>query len=400
MSATAAGVGVAVGGRPARREVLAVAGLALLARAVAVALSDRVVADVLRYRKVATHVLDVSWNPYLAPHLYPYPPVWVWMEAGAEWLARHAGVPFAMAVKAPVVLADVALAVLLVRWGHERGGRARWAGWLYAAHPVALLVTGFHGQFDPVALLALAAALRWLDRGRLDRSALALAAAIAVKSFPVLVLPFALLFVPGGPTRRRYAVLATGPVAVLLAPYAASDASALTRELLGYGGVADFGWIGAHRSLRWAATGRLARGEAEHWAVLVTLSKPLFLAAAAALWVAVGRGWLRWSAAACALAVLLAFQALYGALSAQYLLWPVPLALALGERLVPVHAVLAAVALVGFYVLLAPGVLTPAEAPLLAPALARLLWTAGTAGLWLLTVAWLGDLVRRGRRTP
>ena len=93
--------------------------------------------------------------------------------------------------------------------------------WAYALHPVAILVVGFHGQFDSVALLALVCALRWLDRGLRDRSALALAAGIALKSFPVLVLPFALLFVPGGGRARfRYALLATVPVALLLLPFA------------------------------------------------------------------------------------------------------------------------------------------------------------------------------------
>ena len=27
------------------------------------------------------------------------------------------------------------------------------AAWIYAAHPVAVLVTGFHGQFDAIVLL-------------------------------------------------------------------------------------------------------------------------------------------------------------------------------------------------------------------------------------------------------
>ena len=110
-------------------------------------------ADVLRYRSVAAHVLDVSWNPYLAPRLYPYPPVWVWVEAGCEWLARHSGLSFAVLVKLPVLAAEIAHRRVLARWGAERGGAARWAPWIYALHPVAVLVTGFHGQFDSLALL-------------------------------------------------------------------------------------------------------------------------------------------------------------------------------------------------------------------------------------------------------
>jgi uncharacterized membrane protein len=374
-----------------------VAAVALLVRAIAAVLSDRVVADVLRYRKLAAHVLDVSWNPYLAARLYPYPPVWVWVEVAAEWLARHAGVPFALAVKAPVVLADAVLAGVLVSWGRERDAAPRWA-WAYALHPVAILIVGFHGQFDGVALLALVCALRWLRGGRLDRSALALAAGIALKSFPVLVLPFALLFVPRETRARvRYALLATLPVAVLLVPFAIADPGALVRELFAYGGVPDFGWIGAWRAGRGVLGGHLARANAAEFEVLVLVSKMVFLGAAAWLWGGVAWGRLRWGIEESALGVLLAFEVLYGALSAQYLLWPVPLAVLLGERFVLPHAAAATVALVGFYVLLAPGVLTPAGLPLLSPAWSEKLWMAGTAALWLIGAAWTADLVRRGR---
>jgi drug/metabolite transporter (DMT)-like permease len=95
--------------------------------------------------------------------------------------------------------------------------------------------------------------------------------------------------------------------------------------------------------------------------------------------------------------VLLAFQVVYGALSAQYLLWPVPLAVLLGERFVLPHAAAATLALAGFYVLLAPGVLTPVETPPFSPAVAERLWMAGTAAVWLVCAVWTVDLLRRGR---
>jgi len=69
----------------------------------------------------------------------------------------------------------------------------------------------------------------------------------------------------------------------------------------------------------------------------------------------------------------------------------------LGERFLFPHAAAATLALVGFYVFLAPGVLTPADVPLLSPAVAERLWLAGTAALWIVTAAWMADVVRRGR---
>ena len=359
---------------------------ALVVRLGAILASDRVVADVLRYRRVAAHVLDVSWNPYLAAHLYPYPPVWVWVEAGCEWLARHTGLSFAVLVKLPVVAAEIAIVALLARWGAERGGAARWAPWIYALHPLAVLVSGFHGQFDSLALLMVLLAVRASERGRHDAAALALAAAIALKSFPVLAVPVLLLRVTGPAARARFVALATLPVAALLVPYLAHDAGAVARELFGYGGVADFGWIGAWRGLRWVTEGTLARGEARFHGPLVAAAKVLFLAAYAAIVARMARR----EAITAVLAVLVAFEAFYGALSAQYLLWVIPLAALRPDRWLAMYSVFASMGLVGFYLFLAPGVLTASGAMEGAgPA-----WVAGAVLTVAASASWLVALVR------
>ena len=361
---------------------------AFVVRLAAILLSDRVVADVLRYRRVAAHVLDVSWNPYQARHLYPYPPVWVWVEAGCEWLARHSGLSFAVLVKLPVLAAEVGIVALLARWGAERGGAARWAPWIYALHPVAVLVTGFHGQFDSLALLMVLIAARASERGRHDAAALALAAGVAVKSFPILAVPALLLRVPGPAARVRFLALALLPVAALLVPYLAHDATAVARELFGYGGVADFGWIGVWRGVRWMIDGTLGRGEASHWGPLIPVAKILFLAAYVAV---LARRRASGELVVAVLAVFVAFQALYGALSAQYLLWVVPLAVLRPDRWLALHCAAATVGLVGFYLFLAPGVLTPAATRVVA---AGTLWVIGAAGVLLAAFGWLVALVR------
>lgn len=369
----------------AAAALLVAAGL----RLVAIAASDREVADVLRYRKVADHVLDVSWNPYQAPRLYPYPPLWVWAEAAAGWLAREAGWSFPILVKLPTLLAEV----FIVGW---LAARSRAAGWAYALHPVAVMVGAFHGQFDAIALALVLVAAGSFERGRFDRSALALAAAIALKSFPALLLPLFLMARPGARDRLRYATLALGPVAALLLPYAVHDAGALRRELFGYGGVADFGWLGLWRGLRWLSTGALARAEAARWPVAVIASKVLFLAGYGVLLAALAAGRARLRLVEAALAVFLCFLTLYGPISAQYLLWVVPLgALAAGRAFVW-HGAASAIALVGFYAFLAPGVLFPSSQP--APPAAGFVWVAGTCATWLAGAVWLVTLERQPPR--
>lgn len=369
--------------------------VALGARLGPVLVADREVADVLRYRKVADHVQDVSWNPYTAPRLYPYPPVWVWAEAAAGALSRRTGQPFAVLVKLPVVAADLGIVCWLAAWGARRGAGSR-PGWVYALHPVSVLITGFHGQFDAVALLFVLLATSWWSEARPARSALALSAAVGLKSFPVLLLPV-MLAQPGQTTRARlrYAALVLGPVLLLIAPYAVHDPAAVRRELLGYGGVADFGWIGLTRGVRWLATGVLARSEAAHWSGQVLAAKVLFLGAYAGLLAALVRGWLGWDLARACQSVLLAFLVFYGAISAQYLLWVVPLGVLLGGRYQAIYSISATAALVGFYLFLAPGVLWAGTGPAwLDRQAAGLVWVAGVAAVLASASAWLLALNR------
>jgi hypothetical protein len=423
-----------------RRVLLGPVLLALALRLVAVLATDRVVADVERYKRVAGHLLDVSWNPYETKRLFPYPPPWAAAEAGAVWLARRGVGTFAVNVKVPAVAADLLLVVVLA--AAAGAGRASpLAPWLYAVHPVSLLVGGVHGQFDAIPLLFLLLATEVLARGRRDASALALAAAIGTKSFPVLALPF-LAFGTRESWRSaaRYGALALGPGALLLLPFAMADFGALRRELLAYGGIADFGWTGVLRGTEWLATGALPRSEARFWPVASLLSKALFLTAWAGLVLAVRRERLRLGAERAILATLLAFSALYGLQSAQYLLWAVPFGLlwagkpadSSSPRQTPVslssggtsigrvprdppgsriplaaghggwlgaalHTLAATAGLVGFYLFLAPGVLFPSPLTGGTALLAGRLWLAGAAATLAVSGFWLVAVLREGR---
>jgi hypothetical protein len=283
-----------------------------------------------------------------------------------------------------VLAADLGLVTVLGAIGRRRGqGLA--PAWAYAIHPVALLIGGFHGQFDALALLPLLLAVQAFEAGRFDRAALALAAAIAVKSFPVLVLPFFLLALPGTAARARFVVLATVPVGLSLLPFAIADFGALRRELFGYGGVADFGWIGLVRGLGFLSRGVLERSEAVYWPNLVPVGKSLFLAVLAGTFVFAVRRRARPPLESAALLVFLAFLTFYGAVSAQYLLWVAPFAALLFGRLAAAHAAASTVALLGFYAFLAPGVLAPATEP---AAWGGPLWVAGVAAVLGVGALW------------
>lgn len=112
-----------------------------------------------------------------------YPPL---AEAGFALVARAA--PTVRAMKLWVLLHDVALVLVLLRWARQRGDSpARVLA--YAWNPLVLVEYAGAGHNDPTALVWLAIALM-LARGRPGWSALALAAGVLTKLAPLLALPF------------------------------------------------------------------------------------------------------------------------------------------------------------------------------------------------------------------
>src|SRR6185295_16024848 len=85
------------------------------------------------------------------------------LTGGFAWLLYHiAGddkLQFAFLLRLASIIADIAVVVALLRWRAKLGNFPPWwALIVFAASPVSLMVSGFHGNVDPimVALLFLA----------------------------------------------------------------------------------------------------------------------------------------------------------------------------------------------------------------------------------------------------
>ena len=92
-----------------------------------------------------------------------------------------------LAWKVLTAVADLALLGLLARVVRGRGGRA-WAATAYALHPLPVLESAGSGHLEPLALLALVAALWAWDSGRAAAAATATIVGAGVKLLPAVAL--------------------------------------------------------------------------------------------------------------------------------------------------------------------------------------------------------------------
>jgi hypothetical protein len=392
---------------PRARHLGLLALLALAVRLPVLFLSPGAPYDMDSYARVAACPGPGLYSSTALLGHYPYLPLWWLIVKAMSLLQGIFGGDPGVWLRLPGVAGDVVLCGLIYLLAQRRslgsspaaGRRAAWiAAVSWALNPLAILISAAHGQFDSLALacvLGMAWLLEYSEGSRAETwAALALGAAVALKTWPLAFLPLALGVFSSRKDRLRFCAIAALPCLVLLAPWIAMDSLGAVADRLSYTGAGVLGLTGAIKALFFVgqdpAYPDFFRDPAVLRAVGLGLKAcTLGLLAAAALWslqrvrsIKLLEG-LPWAA--------LTLVLLAPALSVQYLAWAPALALAvspsLGWRLSLAALPLAVV----FYALFMPAVLAgpsawapPVQSPgvLLAWAGLNLAWWFWTLGEW------------------
>jgi hypothetical protein len=258
---------------------------------------------------------------------YNHPPLAGWLLLLVNH-ARDLGVSFPFLIRVPACLADGVTGILLFRLldraGHRRAAGA--AAVLFLLSPLGIIVSGFHGNTDPVfVMLALAALYQAQVQRRPMAAGLLLALSISVKIVPVILLPLFLLRLAGG--RRDLPRFAAGGAAVFVVlwlPALVLRPGPFVDDVLGYAGNGAIQW-----GLPLIAVIAGFEPSAHAWVIRVGAYAGLAVAALGPVLVArrlPGRNLLRFGLA------LAAFLVLSPAFGMQYLVWPLAASYLLGLR--------------------------------------------------------------------
>jgi len=109
---------------------------------------------------------------------------------------RDNGLTFPFLLRLPGIIADL-ITVVALCWmtGQDRQFRMpAWALALFALSPVSIMVTGFHGNTDPVMVMFLVLASLFCLRGKSVWCGLFLALSCQIKIIPLLLLPIFFFF--------------------------------------------------------------------------------------------------------------------------------------------------------------------------------------------------------------
>jgi 4-amino-4-deoxy-L-arabinose transferase-like glycosyltransferase len=162
-------------------------------------------------------------------------------------VGRHHGVSIGFSIRSVASLADIGSALLVFEMLRRRRSlrEATWAAALVAASPVLFIISGFHGNTDPIFVLFTLLALYLLaDRDRPLAGGVAMGLAIGIKIVPVVAIPALLVLALSkgrGPLLRFGAGLLAA-FGITWLPALISQARPVREHVLGYAGSGISQW--------------------------------------------------------------------------------------------------------------------------------------------------------------
>jgi tetratricopeptide (TPR) repeat protein len=313
--------------------ILSAAALAFLCK-ILLALNTWGTNDVYAWERFAHWSALFGSGLYSADPAFNHPPSMLHVLAAMTWLAKTTGIFFPFWLRLPAILADSASLWIVSRMfaGRFKEPAIRWTLLLMALSPTLILVSGFHGNTDPVVMFFLLLSVSFTQSpAQTDRqhdksdwlSGAAFGAAMCVKILPLIVLPVLFFARPG---LRRRAIFLCSTAAVMLvcwSPYLFRNPIAIYHQVIGYQS------IYGHWGLSWLVSHLAFFRDSWHVA-FQHYGAYVVLAAIATAAYAVNRLPNRPTIYAQAGAALFFFLAAANGFGVQYLAWLVPWTVGLG----------------------------------------------------------------------
>jgi len=188
-------------GAKERPYVLAAAAIALIAKLV-IAWNTFGTNDVLISYLFGRTISEEGLGAmYRTTILFNHPPLTAYYLRWIYELQRlpaleSLGITFPFLLRLPGILSDFVVVAVLVDLGRRVPGfRApTWAMMLFALSPVSLMVSGYHGNTDPVMVIFLVLAAYFCVRDEAILSGIFFALSVQVKIIPLLLFPFFFFF--------------------------------------------------------------------------------------------------------------------------------------------------------------------------------------------------------------
>jgi hypothetical protein len=186
-------------------------------------------------------------SPYV-PGRYPYGPGWMWILLALDFLFGWTGAALHTIFRSFLAAVDLATAATIFVYCRQRGHFPRLATLLFLVNPITIFITGYHGQFDNLALLFVVLALSsWgepdpIGRKRVLLTGGLLGVGVLVKHVILFVPLVFLMRIRGWRWRAAFMAACYAPFTLSILPYFLRDPALVYEKVFAYqAGIVEWG---------------------------------------------------------------------------------------------------------------------------------------------------------------
>jgi hypothetical protein len=215
--------------------LVATVSIGILARAFLVGFTEGTY-DVAIWKLHAQGVLDNGLiGQYRGSDMLNHPPLACWMVVGLLLLSQKFGIAFPIILRAPLAIVDLGTAFLL---GYVlRNTRYRWAAvGLYAIHPLAIILSAYHGNTDCLIAFLLLVSAAFISEEKPVLAAVALGVSLWIKLPGLMVAPALALSFRNWRNRFLFAAVTAITGVITFAPVLLKDFGILYARVFNYPG--------------------------------------------------------------------------------------------------------------------------------------------------------------------
>ncbi len=170
--------------------------------------------------------------------VFSHPPAMINVLKFWEFLHRVTGLPLQFWMRFSCALADAVGLIVLSRIAQLTRLRLTTPNLiLIAACPISIMISGFHGNTDPIMVLFVLVSVYFTEADRPGVAGIWFGLALCVKIVPLMLGFVFLLYFPSVRSRVRFMGAAAAVFFVACLPWLASDFMLIVRSLLSYNGL-------------------------------------------------------------------------------------------------------------------------------------------------------------------
>jgi Glycosyltransferase family 87 len=226
------------------RFAIACAALLALSLKIYLALSTIGTNDILTWQSFLNNITQFGGiGTYQRPGVFGdpfnHPPFMIHVLKSLEYLSSLSGLPFSFWLRLPAIIADIGSL-----WLSFRMKAPPLMLFLFALCPASILISGFHGNTDPVMVFFVLLSIFFVDRKNSEwLGGLAFGMALNIKVVPLIFVPAIFFFLPERKKALQFFSAALGTIVICSLPYIFNGPILIARKTLGYGGLYNrWGW--------------------------------------------------------------------------------------------------------------------------------------------------------------